>query len=239
MAQLKVLVFQNQAPDGVLWHWPMLVIHQRARYRHYRRSYAVSQRQYSHAQQRVILSPGSRNDLGKEGGIDKINGHPQPKKGQKANDGRLERELKDIHMVSFAFLAWEPDSLLVFPDHLQLWSSGSRTSELVPFCRVVSHWPGTFHSSSSTAAIPKNGQGCSLLPHLFHALRRLLRPGRRGLCVSALSFPLFCYPHSSGRSSVSNPFRNYSPKEPHAVAATEPNSQHGLLQADPLVAISS
>ncbi len=166
----------------------MLVIHQLARYWHYRRSYAVSQRQYSHAQQRVILSPGSRNDLGKEGGIDKINGHPQPKKGQKANDCRLERELKDIHIVIFAFLAWTPESPLGFPDQLLHWSWGSRTSELVPLCRVVSFCPGTFHSSSSTAAIPKNGQGCSPLPHRLCGLGRLLPPGRSGLCVSALSF---------------------------------------------------
>ena len=117
-----------------------------------------------------------------------INGHLQPKKGQKANDCRLERELKDIHIVIFAFLAWTPESPLGFPDQLLHWSWGSRTSELVPLCRVVSFCPGTFHSSSSTAAIPKNGQGCSPLPHRLCGLGRLLPPGRSGLCVSALSF---------------------------------------------------
>src|SRR5260370_37702477 len=106
MAQLEVLVFQNQAPNGVLRHWPMLVIHQLARYWHYRRPYAVSQRQYSHPQQGVIFSVSSRirNDLGKEAGIDKINGHPQPKKAQKANADRFERARKEIHIVSHAGL---------------------------------------------------------------------------------------------------------------------------------------
>src|SRR5260370_19996908 len=135
MAQLEVLVFQNQAPNGVLRHWPMLVIHQLARYWHYRRSYAVSQRQYSHPQQRVIFSVSSsiRNDLGKEAGIDKINGHPQPKKGQKANDDRFERELKDIHIVIPAGLAQTPESPVGFPVQLLPWLWDlSQSGEQVP-----------------------------------------------------------------------------------------------------------
>src|SRR6266404_4179467 len=190
MAQLEVLVFQNQAPNGVLRHWPMLVIHH----------------------------PGSRNDLGKEGGIDKINGHTQTKKGYEANNCRLERELKDIHMVSFAFLAWEPESLLVFPDQLQLWSWGSRASELVPLCRVVSHCPETFHSSSSAAAIPKKARSAACFRTFSMRCVVYCDPAGAASAPLRYPFPLFCYPHSSGRSSVSNPFRNYSPKEPHAVA---------------------
>ncbi len=66
-------------------------------------------------------------------GIDKINGHPQPKKGQKADDCRFKGELKDIHIVSFAFVAWTPEFPLVFPDQLLNWSWGpNQTGELVP-----------------------------------------------------------------------------------------------------------
>src|SRR5260370_9487444 len=98
----------------------MLVIHKLARDGHDRGSNAIRQRQYSQAQQRVIFSVSSsiRNDLGKEAGIDKIDGHAQPKKGQKANDDGFERELKDIHIVILAGLAQTPESPVGFPVQL-------------------------------------------------------------------------------------------------------------------------
>src|SRR5712691_4275683 len=58
-----------------------------------------------------------------------------------ANDCRLERELKDIHILILTLLAWTPESPLGCPDQLLPWSWESRKGELVPLFRVVSYCP--------------------------------------------------------------------------------------------------
>src|SRR6267154_6524370 len=74
--------------------------------------------------------------------------------------------------------------------------------------------------------------GCTLLAHLFSAFLC-------GLCVFALSFSPLQLLLSSSRWAAFHPPLIPKSEEPHAVAALEPHSQHGLLQAHPLVAVSS